>query len=372
VSGSTARTDVVGPGFAIDPGLAPGFPQARVSVLVDGVEVTPRVLEHRWDPDFTETVYALTDACRMIERRGVRSGVLCADWSYDGSGRVQVLGAPTARGLRVALSGGRAVGSLEERPFAKWLAAHAPKLTTDSRALADRYAARWFAVYTDGPGPLALKLRDLRWMRDVRGVEDKLARWDGAGDPYTPAVELGEHHQVSLFAAREAALDAVVARGGFSAVPPRLDQAVWHWGMVRSLGGPSLAGPVAARFLHDGYFRDAPTISWTAALPFLLDDFGERERLGLAQAVDALVLRSDVETSWVLHALGRIGWADRYARVWSVWAPTGACAWLDTFFRDVAGAGLAAVGPLRLDGVPWKDAEVSWERDGPGGPARVT
>jgi len=372
VSGSTARTDVVGPGFAIDPGLAPGFPQARVSVLVDGVEVTPRVLEHRWDPDFTETVYALTDACRMIERRGVRSGVLCADWSYDGSGRVQVLGAPTARGLRVALSGGRAVGSLEERPFAKWLAAHAPKLTTDSRALADRYAARWFAVYTDGPGPLALKLRDLRWMRDVRGVEDKLARWDGAGDPYTPAVELGEHHQVSLFAAREAALDAVVARGGFSAVPPRLDQAVWHWGMVRSLGGPSLAGPVAARFLHDGYFRDAPTISWTAALPFLLDDFGERERLGLAQAVDALVLRSDVETSWVLHALGRIGWADRYARVWSVWAPTGACAWLDTFFRDVAGAGLADVGPLRLDGVPWKDAEVSWERDGPGGPARVT
>jgi hypothetical protein len=302
----------------------------------------------------------------------VRGDVLCADWAYEGVGRTEVRGAPHPRGLRISLSGGRAIGNLEERPFAKWMSAHAPKLTTDSPALAERYAARWFAVYMDGPGPLALKLRDLRWMRAAGGVEDKLARWDGAGDPYTPAIELGEHHQVSLFAAREAALDAVVARGGFSAVPPRLDQAVWHWGMVRALGGPELAVAVASRFLHDGYFRDAPTISWTAALPFLLEDFGPRERMGLAQAVDALTLRSDVETSWVLHALGRMGWADRYARVWSAWAPTGACAWLDTFFRDVAGAGLADVGPLRLDGVPWKDEEVSWERDGPGGPARVT
>ncbi|MDA0185240.1 hypothetical protein OJ997_33355 [Solirubrobacter phytolaccae] len=372
MSGSTARTDVVGPGFAIDPGLVPGFPRARVTVLVDRVEVTPRVLAHRWDPDFTETVYALTDACRMTERRGLRGDVLCADWSYEGSGRVEVQGAPSARGLRVSLSGGRAVGNLEERPFVKWMATHAPQLTTDSRALAEMYAARWFAAYVDGPGPLALKLRDLRWMRAVYGVESKLSHWDGAGDPYTPAIELGEHHQVQLAAAREAALNAVVARGGFAAIPPRLDQAVWHWGMVRALGGPELAGPVAARFLREGYFRDQPHITWTAALPFLLEDFGARERMGLAQAVDALQLTSDIETSWMLHVLGRLGWAERYARVWSVWAPTGACAWLDTFFRDVAGAGLADVGPLRLDGVPWKDEEVSWERDGPGEPARVT
>lgn len=372
MSGSTARSDVAAPGVLIDPGLSPGFPQARVAFLVDGVEVTPRLLAHRWDPDGTETVYALTDALRMTERKGVRGDVLCADWSYEGVGRTEVRGAPSPRGLRIALRGGRPVGNLDERPFARWLAAHAPRLTTGSPALAEMYAARWFALYVDGPGPLALKLRELRWMRAVHGVEERLARWDGAGDPYTPAIELGEHHQVSLFAAREAALDAVVARGGFSAVPNRLDQAVWHWGMVRALGGPELAGPVAARFLRDGYFRDAPTISWTCALPFLLDDFGARERMGLAQAVDALTLRSDVETSWVLHALGRLGWADRYARVWSAWAPTGACAWLDTFFRDVAGAGLADVGPLRLEGVPWKDEEVSWERDGPGGPARVT
>ena len=166
----------------------------------------------------------------------------------------------------------------------------------------------------DGPGPLALKLRELRWMRAVSGVEERLARWDGAGDPYTPAIELGEHHQVSLYAAREAALDAVVARGGFGAVPTRLDQAVWHWGMVLALGGPDLREAVAAKFLHDGYFRDAPHITWTAALPFLLADFGERERLGLAQAVDALRLGSDVETSWVLHALARVGFAGRFER----------------------------------------------------------
>jgi hypothetical protein len=219
---------------------------------------------------------------------------------------------------------------------------------------------------------LALKLRELRWMRAVAGVEARLAGWDGAGDPYTPAIELGEHHQVSLFAAREAALDAVVARGGFGAVPTRLDQAVWHWGMVLALGGPDLREAVAAKFLHDGYFRDAPHITWTAALPFLLADFGERERLGLAQAVDALRLGNDVETSWVLHALARVGFAGRFERIWSAWAPVGACAWLDTFFRGVVCDGLADVGPLRVDDVPWKDEEISLERDGPGGPARAT
>jgi hypothetical protein len=372
VSGSTARTDVVGPGVTLDPGLVPGFPRSRVRFLVDGVEVEPRVLAHRWDPDFTETVYALTDALRLHERRGIRADVLCADWTYEGSGRVKVRGGP-ATGLRIPLRGGSPLGAdLAERPFAAWLARHAPVLHTDSPALADRYAAQWFALYADGPGPLALKLRELRWMRALSGVEERLAGWDGAGDPYTPAIEIGEHHQLSLFAAREAALDAVVARGGFAAIPTRLDQAVWHWGMVRSLGGPDLQDAVAARFLRDGYFRDAPHITWTAALPFLLADFGERERLGLARAVDALTLRDDIVTSWVLLALARVGFAGRFARAWKEWAPAGACAWLDTFFRAVVLDGLADVGPLRVDGVPFKEAEISLERDGPGGPARAT
>ena len=43
-----------------------------MAFLVDGVEVTPRVVAHRWDPDLTETVYALTDALRLTERRGIR------------------------------------------------------------------------------------------------------------------------------------------------------------------------------------------------------------------------------------------------------------------------------------------------------------
>ncbi|MDA0138558.1 hypothetical protein [Solirubrobacter deserti] len=358
--------------MSIDPGLVPGFSRSRVTFLVDGVPVEPRVVAHRWDPDLTETVYALTDALRLHERRGIRGDVLCADWSYEGSGRVKVEGGP-ATGLRIPLRGGSPLGaSLDERPFAAWLARHAPRLTTDSAALAERYAAQWFALYADGPGPLALKLRELRWMRALSGAEARLAVWDGAGDPYTPAIELGEHHQVSLFAAREAALDAVLARGGFSAVPTRLDQAVWHWGMVRSLGGGDLRDAVAAKFLHDGYFRDQPHITWTAALPFLLDDFGERERMGLAQAVDALTLSSDIETTWVLLALVRVGFAARFARSWSAWAPTGACAWLDTFFRGVVCDGLADVGPLRVDDVPFKEEELSLERDGPGGPARAS
>ena len=144
MSGSTARTDVVGPGVTIDPGLVPGFAQARVAFLVDGVEVTPRVLAHRWDPDLTETVYALTDALRLTERRGI------------------------------------------------------------------------------------------------------------------------------------------------------------------------------------------------------------------------------------LLALARVGFAGRFDRTWSAWAPVGACAWLDTFFRGVVCDGLADVGPLRVDDVPWKDEEISLGRDGPGGPARAT
>jgi hypothetical protein len=355
-----------------DPGLVPGFAQARVTFVVDGAPVTPRVLRHGWDFDGTETVYALTDALRLHERRGIRGEVLCADWAYEGAGRVQVHGGPTT-GLRIPLRGGSPLDAdLRERPFAAWLDRHAPRLTTDSAALAERYAAQWFALYADGPGPLALKLRELRWMRAPARVEARLAAWNGAGDPYTPAIELSEHHQVSLYAARAAALDAVVARGGLRAVPTRLDQAVWHWGMVRSLGGPDLGAAVAARFLHDGYFRDGPHITWTAALPFLLADFGPRERLGLARAVDVLRLSSDVETTYVLLALARLGFAARFARAWTEWAPVGACAWLDTFLRGVVLGGLADVGPLRVDGVPWKDAEISLGRDGPGGPARAT
>ena len=55
---------------------------------VDGVRVAPRVLSHRWDPDFTETVYGLTDSLRVAERKGVRGDVLCADWHVLGTGDV--------------------------------------------------------------------------------------------------------------------------------------------------------------------------------------------------------------------------------------------------------------------------------------------
>ena len=34
-----------------------------VAFVVDGAPVAPRVLAHRWDPDFTETVYALRTRC---------------------------------------------------------------------------------------------------------------------------------------------------------------------------------------------------------------------------------------------------------------------------------------------------------------------
>ena len=139
MSGSTARTDVVGPGVTIDPGLVPGFAQARVTFLVDGVEVTPRVLAHRWDPDLTETVYALTDALRLTERRGIRGDVLCADWAYEGSGRVKVRGGPTTRAARVAERRLAARADLDERPFAAWLARHAPRLH-------HRLGARWPSV----------------------------------------------------------------------------------------------------------------------------------------------------------------------------------------------------------------------------------
>src|SRR5262249_12597154 len=160
----------------------------------------PRVLAHRWDPDFTETVYALTDALRVTERKGIRAGMLCADWRFEGAGRVDVRGPAGAltngRGLRGALGGGRAVGGhLGGRPCAAWLARHAPRLEAESRELAEVYAYRWFVVYREMPSPptaLALQLREWRWMREP-AVQGRLDGWRGAGDAYTPAIEFGEH-----------------------------------------------------------------------------------------------------------------------------------------------------------------------------------
>ena len=43
-------------------------------------------------------------------------------------------------------------------------------------------------------------------------------------------------------------------------------------------------------------------------------------------------------------------------------------AWLDTFFRHVVIDGLVDVGPLLVEGVPWKEEEISLERGGPGAP----
>jgi len=355
VSGSTARADVVGPGIAIDCGDQPGFPQARVSF---GEGITPRLLERTWDPDLLVSVYALTDSLRVTERKGIRDGVPCAELVYDGD----ALG-PSRIGH----------GDLDARPFADWLARHAPRLQTVSTQLASVYGYRWFVVYRDTPGALALKLRELRWMRSPVGVQEKVDAWRSGGDPYSPAIEFGEHHQLSLAKVREAALDFVLPRGGFSDLPPEVDEAVWHWGMVRALGGPDLGGRF--RELH-------PTFS--SPLPFLLDDFTPREQAVLLKAAPG----SHTETSWLLHALGRTAMStgdrallERFSALWAGWTTLQVggiagdafdSAWLDTFLRSVVLDGLVDVGPLRLEGVPWKEAEISLERDGPGGPVRVT
>ena len=194
-------------------------------------------------------------------------------------------------------------------------------------------------------------------MRSPVGAQEALDSWRGGGDPYSAAIELGEHHQLSLAKVRDAALDVVIARGGFGTLPPGEIDAVWHWGMVRSLGGPDLR----ERFLHEHPVFET-------ALPFLLDDFSARERARLRPPRDP----------WEMIALERVAASTRdaalielYARAWLHW-PSSAAGWLDTFFRGVVLDGLIDFGPLRVSGVPWKDGEVSLERDGPGAPARVS
>ena len=229
----------------------------------------------------------------------------------------------------------------------EWFARHAPRLETPNRALAEAYAACWFEVFNDAPRDLGLQLRDYRWMRSPYGVQDKLDAWRGGGDPYSAAIEFGEHHQLSLYGVRDRALDHVFTRGGFDSLPPGEQEAVWHWGMVRSLGGPDL---------RDAFLQAHPRFE--TALPFLLDDFTARERAAIVQP----------RTQWEMAALERVAASTRDAALISRFTPVS----LDSFFRGVLLGGLADVGPLRVDDVPFKDEELGLERDGPGGPARAT
>ena len=256
-----------------------------VTFVVDGVPVTPRVLSHRWEYDLTETVYGLTDSLRVAERKGVRGAVLCADWHFLGAGRVEVrpavprrirarvttislyaelaaeigvratrlepVQAPATVRFRVALGDGEPVGDLDALPFEDWFARHAPRPYTGSKELAEVYKYRWFVVYRnlrrpflwfkDHPmpgelffeGPVSnwftapiglsfpLQLREARWMRSPRGVQDTLNAWTAnagalrsyAADPLTPAIEFAEHHPLQLGAARDAAFEYVLGRG---------------------------------------------------------------------------------------------------------------------------------------------------------------
>jgi hypothetical protein len=229
----------------------------------------------------------------------------------------------------------------------EWFARHAPRLETPNRALAEAYAACWREVYDDAPRDLGLQLRDYRWMRSPYGVLERVDAWRGGGDPYSAAIEFGEHHQLSLYGIRDRALDHVFTRGGFDALPPNQEEAVWHWGMVRSLGGPDL---------RDAFLAAHPRFE--NALPFLHDDFGPRERATLPPP----------RTQWEMTALERVAASTRDEALIRRFEPVT----LDTFFRGVVVDGLVDVGPLRVHGVPWKDDEISLERAGPGGPARVT
>jgi hypothetical protein len=571
VNGSTARTDLVGTDLSLETATwdvenpwappRPGFTgrlhlghetdvvdPLPVVFVVDGEPVTPRVLASRWDPDFTETVYAAGDR-RVVERKGVRGDVLCAD--YDGDVELR-FAAPEffcARvttisvyaeleaeiPLRVSLADGRLlvglnaepVGDLARRPFAEWLARHAPRLQTHSKELAEVYAYRWFVVYRnlrrpsrwfahhpmpgelffEGPvsnwftAPIGLSfplaLREARWMREPRGVQDTLDAWArNAGalrsygaDPITPAIEFAEHHPLRLGDARDAALAYVLGEGrsprlaggsldtfpvtvgswvtGTEYAPDffaehgwdhrrseeflsvrlpragepdsaplarlhRVDTDVWHWAMVKSIGGPDLRDELVRLHLHDGLFRSvgaAPirnVLGFEAALPFLYDDFGPAERAALARAVDrwsapkglystdpscpAFSAENEFDghpyvccwngpvwnyaTSWVLHALGAVAsrtreapLVERFARTWTQWTASHLAlgypmviehfhphtgrpyrllpdyfhsAWLDTFFRHVALDPLVHV-ELQLDGVPWKEDEITVE-----------
>ncbi|WP_028062284.1 MGH1-like glycoside hydrolase domain-containing protein [Solirubrobacter soli] len=543
-----------------------------VTFVVDGVAVEPRVLSHTWSPDLTETVYGLTDSLRVAERKGVRGAVLCADWHFLGEGRVEVrpsvprhirarvttvsvyadlrvdipvrstpiapVKAPGTVRFRVVLGDGEPIGDLDARPFEAWLARHAPRLHTGSKELAEVYRYRWFVVYRnlrrpflwfkDHPmpgelffeGPVSnwftapiglsfpLQLREARWMRSPRGVQDTLNAWTAnagalrsyAADPLTPAIEFAEHHPLQLGAARDAALEYVLGTGRSARLaggnmhsfpttigswvngteyapdffaeagwdhtrsemfiePPalpragapdspqadrltrvsRVDTNVWHWAMVKALGGPDLRTELARTHLHNGYFRSVgehgpikSVLNFEAALPFLYADFGPQERSALARAIDAWSAPKGLystapdcpefspdnafrgysypccwngpvwnyATSWVLHALGAVAertsepaLRERFARVWTQWTASHLAlgeplvvehfhprtgrpyrlipdyfhsAWLDTFFRHVVLKPLVDAGPLLVEGVPYKETEVNFERGVPG------
>ena len=301
--------------------------------------------------------------------------------------------APATVRFRVALGDGEPIGDLDARPFEDWFARHAPRLHTGSRELAEVYKYRWFVVYRnlrrpflwfkDHPmpgelffeGPVSnwftapiglsfpLQLREARWMRSPRGVQDTLNAWTAnagalrsyAADPLTPAIEFAEHHPLQLGAARDAALDYVLGKGRsarlaggdmhrfpvtvgswvngteyapdfFAEVgwdhkrsemfiaPPalpragepdspqadrltrvsRVDTDVWHWAMVKALGGPDLRTQLARGTCTTGSSaasasagRSRACSNFEAALPFLYADFGPRERAALARAIDA-------------------------------------------------------------------------------------
>jgi hypothetical protein len=586
VSGSTARTELVGTDLSLETATwdveepwappRPGFTgrlhlghetdvvdPLPVRFTVSGETALPRVLAHRWDPDFTETVYAVGTA-RVTERKGVRGDVLCADYTFDGDvsleyaaprslharvttislyasleAEIAVRVSYSEGRLRCALGGAEPAGDLSRRPFAEFLAAHAPRLHTGSRELAEVYAYRWFVVYRnlrrpsrwfkDHPmpgelffeGPVSnwftapvglsfpLHVREARWMRSPRGVQDTLNAWTAnagalrsyAADPLTPAIEFAEHHPLELGAARDAALDYVLGKGrsarlaggnmesfpvtigswvnGTEYAPDffaevgwdhrrsemflgegpalpragepdspdagrltrvaRVDTDVWHWAMVKALGGPDLRTELARTHLHNGFFRSVGehgpitgVLNFEAALPFLYADFGPRERTALARAIDAWSAPKGLystapdcpafspdnafrgysypccwngpvwnyATSWVLHALGAVAQRtsepalrERFARLWTQWTASHLAlgeplvvehfhpetgrpyrlipdyfhsAWLDTFFRHVVLTPLVDAGPLLVEGVPYKETEVSFERGVPG------
>ena len=165
--------------------------------------------------------------------------------------RLEPVEAPAVVRFRVALGEREPVGDLDALPFEDWFARHAPRLHTGSMELAEVYEYRWFVVYRnlrrpflwfkDHPmpgelffeGPVSnwftapiglsfpLQLREARWMRSPRGVQDTLDAWTAnagalrsyAADPLTPAIEFAEHHPLRLGAARDAALEYVLGKG---------------------------------------------------------------------------------------------------------------------------------------------------------------
>ena len=79
--------------------------------------------------------------------------------------------------------------------------------------------SNWFTAPIGLSFPL--QLREARWMRSPRGVQDTLNAWTAnagalrsyAADPLTPAIEFAEHHPLQLGAARDAALRVRARRG---------------------------------------------------------------------------------------------------------------------------------------------------------------